>query len=265
MKRAAATARKLTEVRQRERTLARLERITEPVLLLMAFVMIPLVVGPFLWDLSSQEVTIFAVVSTLIWIAFAVDFGMKLLIAPQRSQFLRWHWLEAAIVVAPFFRPLYLVRFVLFGSRALLGMRRLAEIDFVIVLATGVVIIGATVMYSIDTVNPAIDSFGDALWWAVVTVTTVGYGDIVPGSTAGRIVAFFVMVSGIALFGAVAGNVAALLARVGRKNGTAGHGDDRQSNPNPAHLDELLTEVRLLREQVTSLEGAVASLEQRNT
>ena len=57
------------------------------------------------------------------------DFGVKLLVSPSRKRYLRQHWLEAAIVVAPFFRPLYLVRFFLFGSRAILGMRRLAEID----------------------------------------------------------------------------------------------------------------------------------------
>jgi voltage-gated potassium channel len=260
--RAAAAARRLTDAERRERSLARLERVTEPFLLLMAFVMVPLVVGPFLWDLSGFETTVFAILSTFVWIAFALDFGIKLAIAPRRGRFLRKHWLEAAIVVVPFFRPLYLVRFVLFGSRAILGMRRLAEIDFVIVLATGVVIIGATVMYSIDTANAAVDSFGDALWWSIVTVTTVGYGDIVPGSTGGRIVAFFVMVSGIALFGAVAGNVAALLARVSRR-GTEERSPTASLSDRSARLDDLLAEVRLLREQVGALQTTVASLEQR--
>lgn len=256
VRRAASTAWMLTETERRERALARLERITEPLLLLMAFAMVPLVIGPFLWDLSSTEIAVFAGVSTFIWIAFAVDFGVKLVVAPARSRFLREHWLEAAIVIAPFFRPLYLVRFALFGSRAIIGMRRLAEIDFVLVLAAGVVIIGATVIYSVDT-NPAIDSFGDALWFAIVTVTTVGYGDIFPTSGSGRVVAFFIMVAGIALFGAVAGNVAALLARVGRKGNANGNGG-------PSTSDLLLSEVRQLREEVGALQKTVDALRSGN-
>lgn len=254
MRKAAQAAMHMTEARRREALLARIDRITEPFLLLMAFLMVPLVLGPFLWHLSGGETAFFAGLSTVIWVAFAADFGVKLAISPYRRKYLREHWLEAAIVVTPFFRPLYLVRFLLFGSRAVLGMRRLAEIDFVLVLAAGVVIIGATVMYSIDTANVAIDSFGDALWWSIVTVTTVGYGDIVPGSTGGRVVAFFVMFSGIALFGAVAGNVAALLARVGRKS---------TPTNSAARIDELLEEVRSLREQVGSLQNTVSTLQGR--
>ena len=253
--RAAAAARLITESKRRERLLAKIERVTEPILLLMAFAMVPLVIGPFLWHLPTYEVAIFAVTSTVIWIAFAVDFGVKLLIAPARMKYLRSHWLEAAIVVAPFFRPLYLVRFALFGSRAVFGMRRLAEIDFVLVLAAGVVIIGATVMYSIDTTNPQISSFGDALWWSVVTVTTVGYGDIVPDSAGGRVVAFVVMFAGIALFGAVAGNIAAVLTKVGRRTTPASQ----------SPMDVLIAEVRQLREQVTTLQGTVTSLEERTS
>jgi voltage-gated potassium channel len=49
-----------------------------------------------------------------------------------------------------------------------------------------------------------IESFGDALWWAVTTVTTVGYGDRFPVTTTGRFVAGGLMLAGIALLGVVA-------------------------------------------------------------
>jgi voltage-gated potassium channel len=46
-------------------------------------------------------------------------------------------------------------------------------------------------------VDPAMGNFRDALWWAIVTVTTVGYGDVVPTSTAGRLVASVLMIAGV--------------------------------------------------------------------
>jgi voltage-gated potassium channel len=46
-------------------------------------------------------------------------------------------------------------------------------------------------------VDPAMGNFADALWWAIVTVTTVGYGDVIPTSSAGRIIAGFLMVAGV--------------------------------------------------------------------
>jgi voltage-gated potassium channel len=46
-------------------------------------------------------------------------------------------------------------------------------------------------------IDPAMGDFADALWWAIVTVTTVGYGDVIPTSTSGRVIASFLMVAGV--------------------------------------------------------------------
>jgi voltage-gated potassium channel len=56
-------------------------------------------------------------------------------------------------------------------------------------------------------------SFGDALWWATMTITTVGYGDVVPVTAAGRLVAGFTMVVGISTFAVVTAKVAEFLVR----------------------------------------------------
>jgi len=63
---------------------------------------------------------------------------------------------------------------------------------------TVVVTLGAAVF--VEVFSPkSFDSFGDALWWAAQTVTTVGYGDVVPQTDGGRFVAVFVMVFGLAV------------------------------------------------------------------
>lgn len=55
--------------------------------------------------------------------------------------------------------------------------------------------------------NSDVKSFFDAVWWAVVTITSLGYGDIYPVTTGGRIVAIFLMFFGVVLIGAIAGSV----------------------------------------------------------
>jgi voltage-gated potassium channel len=71
-----------------------------------------------------------------------------------------------------------------------------------LIIAAGLVIlVGTIVMYNIEknVPNTQIKTYLDSLWWCVATVTTVGYGDIVPVSNLGRIVAIFYMFFGISM------------------------------------------------------------------
>jgi voltage-gated potassium channel len=60
-------------------------------------------------------------------------------------------------------------------------------------------------------------SFGDSLWWALQTVTTVGYGDVVPQSTVGRVVGAILMLNGIAILSVVTASVTATLIEQARR------------------------------------------------
>jgi len=209
----------LPDTSSREALLHRIERITELPLLILAFVMIPLLVGPFLWHLKPEEEAVFTALDTFIWAIFAIDLVIKFVVAPHRFGYLKRHWLEVLVVVVPFFRPLRLVRVLLFGSRAWVGTKRLVNIDFLLVYGIGLVIIAATVVASVEGgENASIHSFADALWWAVVTITTVGYGDMVPVTTAGRAVAFVLMLGGIAFFSGVTANLASFLVKGGAES-----------------------------------------------
>lgn len=227
---------------KREALLDRIERLTEAPLLILAFVMIPLLIGPLIWDLSSQEEATFLALDTFIWALFAVDLSIKVAVARQRLAYIRTHWLEVVVVLVPFLRPLRLVRIFLFGTRAWVGARRLVHVDFLLVYGIGLVIIAATVVASVEGgENASIQSFADALWWAVATITTVGYGDMVPVSAAGRAVATVLMFGGIAFFSGVTANLASFLVR--------GGGADKGA------LTQLTKELENLRREVAKLRG----------
>jgi len=204
--------------------------------------MIPLLIGPLLWDLSPGEETTFIALDTLIWALFAIDLIIKVAVAPHRLAYLRRHWLEVLVVIVPFFRPLRILRIFIFGSRAWVGMRRLVNVDFLLVYGIGLIIVAATVVTSVEGgENASIQSFPDALWWAVVTITTVGYGDMVPVTAAGRAIGFILMLGGIAFFGGVTANLASFLVKGGESDKKA--------------LVQLTKEVQSLRQEVARLHG----------
>ena len=227
---------------RRERLLDRVERITEAPLLILAAVMIPLIVGPFVWDLSARQEQVFFTADIFIWAVFVADLVVKTAIAPRRVAYLKSHWIDLAILVAPPIRPLRLVRLFVYGSRLFMGVRRMVQVDYLLVYAVLLVMVSATVVTTVETgENAQISSFSDAMWWATVTITTIGYGDLVPVSEAGRAMGYVLVLGGVGLFSALTANFAAALVR-GQPRGGAGS-------------TELLSEVKALRRELAERRG----------
>lgn len=99
--------------------------------------------------------------------------------------------------------------------KRILGLFRQPVFIVLTIIGNLVVISSATLLYHLESAtNPKIQTFLDSLWWAISTVTTVGYGDVVPISTAGRIVGIVTLIIGAALFWSYTALFAeALLAR----------------------------------------------------
>lgn len=96
---------------QNEDRLHAIERATDVPLLVLALLMIPLLLVPLIGDPSDNVERVVVAADWLIWSAFAVDFGVKLAVAPRRIYYIRTHPLEGAMVLLPFLRPLRLARF----------------------------------------------------------------------------------------------------------------------------------------------------------
>ena len=136
---------------RRERLLDRVERITEAPLLILAAVMIPLIVGPFVWELSERQEEVFVALDIFIWAAFVADIVVKTAIAPRKLAYLKAHWIDLAILVAPPIRPLRLVRLLVYGSRLFMGLRRMVQVDYLLVYAVLLVMVSATVVTTVET------------------------------------------------------------------------------------------------------------------
>ena len=233
---------------RRDALLIKIERLTELPLLLLSFVMIPLIIGPLLWNLSTIEENIFTTLDAFIWAIFAADLVIKTLVSTNKVRYLKIHWLEVTIVILPFFRPLRLLRLLIFGSRAFVGARRLANVDFILVYGLGLVIVAATLVRTVEhsAPNALITDFQEALWWSVVTVTTVGYGDFAPVTAMGRAIGVVLMIGGIALFSGITANLASFFVAPNIKRSSS--------------QDELVLEIRGLRKQIDKLEAKSQTL-----
>jgi voltage-gated potassium channel len=107
--------------------------------------------------------------------------------------------------------------------------------------------------------KPGFATVGDALWWGIVTLTTVGYGDIVPKTETGRWAAIVIMITGIAVLGALAGSLASFF-RLDNGGSPDSEPATTTGTPNDAALAALATEMTALRRQVEALTERLAQV-----
>lgn len=195
----------------------RWEQRSEIPLVLLAIAFLVAYAWPILDPRLERSVQSFlVVVSWAVWIAFVVDFLIRLALSEERGRYALSHWYDVALVALPMLRPLRLLR-LLALARILnrTAAQSLAGRVGAYVGGTAVVAVCLGALAVLDAERRAPDAnittFGDALWWACTTATTVGYGDHYPVTTEGRFVAVALMLVGVAVVGAVTASVAALL------------------------------------------------------
>lgn len=199
-------------------------------------------------NLAQPWPTIGMVLNWATWSVFAAEVVVMLCIVPRKRTWLRSHILDVAITVLtpPFapaawqagrvYRVLRLMRLLrVFSLRRLLSLEGL---KLAALTAVTTVITGGIVVASVETTAREPWTAWDGIWWAVTTVTTVGYGGLEPHTDSGRIIASVIMLVGI-------GFVALLTAFIA----------DRFIQGQKVKEDQILTELRDIREKLERLEA----------
>jgi voltage-gated potassium channel len=206
------------------------------------------------------------------WVVFLVDFVVR----ERRLEHYLQSWLGrfdlmVVVLTAPWFliigpadsKFVLLIRLARVARLAMAtrGARRLFErLGRVAFVAAAVVVLGAAMGYRAEhATNPGFATFGDALWWSIVTLTTVGYGDIVPKTTAGRADGVMIMLTGVAVLGVLAGSLASFF-RVDRSPSAGAPPETPETPDGREPRDALANEVVELRTQVARLADEVARL-----
>jgi voltage-gated potassium channel len=202
------------------------ERILSPVIVLAAVLTVPVTI------MEERGATSPALLAAdwIIWGVFVAEFSLLSITSNDRSSYVRRNWLKLLVIVVSFpalpvlfglSRLVRLARFARFlrslrmvgfaavaipAIRATVGRRGLLCVAAV----TGLlVLVGGGLMSVIEPTTVKGGDFGSGIWWAIVTVTTVGYGDISPTTLPGRLVAALLMFAGIGLVATLAASVAA--------------------------------------------------------
>ena len=210
----------MTGAMRRAEWSARLERWADRPLTMLAVLLVPLLLIPYLFELSEQANAAIFDVDFVIWGIFAVALVVPLIITPDRHAYLRRHWLDVLLVVIPILasmqvsHELRILWSFCAAGRALEGSRRLVVrrgTGFLLLGGALVVAMAAGLIVSVerDAPNATIRTYGDGLWWTITTFATVGYGDKYPVTAAGRVIAVALMLLGITAFGVVTANLAA--------------------------------------------------------
>lgn len=207
-------------------------------------------------NLTPEELHVLTLVSNAIWISFVVDLAIRTFLAPRRVAYLLAHPIDVIAVILPAFRAFRVLRVFTAGQWLLRDGTRLAygRTGLATAAAVGMVVfLGALAALDAEKADPSspITSLGSGLWFAFETITTVGYGDTVPVTVQGRVVAVMLMLIGISLIGIVSATLATtFLDRV--------RGQERQELAKVAAEER--EHSRLLLEKLESLETQVSQL-----
>lgn len=153
------------------------------------------------------------------WLAFAIDLVYGLWKAEDKKSFFKNHPLEVASVILPFLRPLRLLRVISFGGLVIQKVAIGRQFTITLKASLTALFLAYISAVQITVLEREVDgsnikNFGDGLWWATTTVTTVGYGDRFPVTTEGRFLAALLMITGISLIGVITASVASWFVKM---------------------------------------------------
>ncbi len=213
---------------EREKLLGSVENFLEGPMIFLGFVWLALLIVELIWGLPK----LLGYLSLAIWIIFIVDFLIKLLLAPNKLQFLKINWLTAVSLILPalrvlrIFRAFRLVR----GLRGIRLVRVVSSLNrslnslaatmqrrafgYVLLLTAIVTFGGAAGMYALEQDTAGFKSYSLALWGTAMRVITAG-NEFNPATPEGRTLAFLIAVFGYAIFGYMTATIASFF--IGRE------------------------------------------------
>jgi len=221
----------------------------------------PLIVAAALWliayswksisDAQGSGAVVLWVIIGVTYLVFLVDYLVRLGLAKPRAAWFRGHLLDLAVVVIPMLRALRLLRVLTvmtFGKQTAGTALRSRIAIYGAGASLLVIYLCAIAVLDVERGAPGanIETFGEALWWAFVTATTVGYGDFYPVTALGRIWAVGLMVGGIAIVGTVTATVSSWVI----EKAARGRDDDEAATRG---------QMRALVQQVTQMHQELAA------
>lgn len=186
----------------------KIEFIYDVVIGILALVATFVVVLQFSKNITGIQLMYLNIMDNIVYLIFVFDFVIRWGLSKNKRSFIKNHYIDLIALLpfhfftnSPYGSVFKLLRVITYVLRLIHNIRDILYTNgFIYSLgsATIITIIGSFAIYFFERdSSTTIKSYGDALWWSIVTVTTVGYGDISPTTSAGRVIAAILMLSGI--------------------------------------------------------------------
>lgn len=245
--------------------LARWDRIVDPLIVVAAIV-------PLIGNVTDVDPTFGSwTVELACWSVFLIDLVVRVRLRPGYLRTLDGK-IDLFIVIATFpwsvaigderarllalFRLARVARIVVVLRRSTIVRSTVDRLGRPTIALVSTLLIGSWVVYRNEPASAGFDGYGDAVWFGIVSVTTVGYGELSATTTASRVASVVMIVVGLMFLGTVLATVTSALP--GRSRATRGAPPDRTDDPSDP--SGLAAEVRALRSEVRELHALVARL-----
>jgi voltage-gated potassium channel len=199
----------------------RIERVTKFPMALLGVAWLVIAIIVLTDEVNGSASTVLVGSLFVLWVMMLVEYLVRLVVTPDSLGYLRRRWVEPATVVVPPLQGWHVVGIekvtllVREGELRVEAILKHHSLFRVLIAAAGTLIIGSwlVLLFEENAKGSNIHNYPDALWWAIVTVTTVGYGDRYPVTEGGRAVAVILMLVGIGLIGVLTATVASVFIK----------------------------------------------------
>jgi voltage-gated potassium channel len=213
-------------------------RWTDVPLIALALGSLPILILELVQERLSDKDRIFiGIVNVTVFLAFAIDYVVELILTSDRKKYLKTEWTSLLVAVSQGLallpglgifggsrilrgiRPvLFLWRLFAIGSAESREVKKVLKkhaVSTAFSIAALVWLSAATAFTIAEEVGEGqrVNSFGDALWWSATTISTVGYGDVYPVTTVGRAIAVLTTIVGVSTFGVITAKLASVLVK----------------------------------------------------
>jgi voltage-gated potassium channel len=193
---------------QRAVALSRYSELMEPPLVIVSLVFLIAYSWQVIGMTTGSTDSLLEGVIFVTWAVFLLDYIITISLTEKGKRLTVMNIVNLAVVVLPVFRTLRLLRVVtllrVFNRSASMVFRKKLML-YIVGTSALLTYIGALAVYDAERHDPNanIVNFGDALWWAFITISTVGFGDRFPVTSEGRVIAVGLIISGVSLLGLI--------------------------------------------------------------
>ena len=195
----------------------------ELAMMLLSFISVILIVLMAFVPMASETKRLLFLIDTGICVIFLLHFFVGLINARDKKYYLKHHWIDFVasipaiepLRIARVFQILRVIRLIRMTRSiisVLLKQRRQATLASLMLAMVTIIALSSVVILLVENgaPNANIQSAEDAVWWSLVTISTVGYGDYYPVTTVGHVIGGIVIVCGVSFFGVISGYMASI-------------------------------------------------------